>query len=260
MADLSQMKKFVRLCCSLAIGALIGRAALSYGDPTPSTQPAQQTVGELVPSEDPVLKDFHSLGLIQGDLDIFRCACPVRDLGKKMATTQPTAHQLAEAVARMQRLYDLGIRTDISFLNPDAPPGDEDRGKSLKNTVALEEAAAKQVGLAYVAFPISNAGPGSLEDMSDQAVLTWLESVSAEIFTRAKTGGVVFHCSAGHDRTGLVAAYLRIKYEHWPVDQAVDEMRRFGHNWVKYSANNGLSSWHEDHLRAIAQILAAQSQ
>jgi hypothetical protein len=76
------------------------------------------------------------------------------------------------------------------------------------------------------------------------------------VFGDAKTGGVVFHCSAGHDRTGIVAAFIRIKYEHWPVDQAIDEMRRYGHNWLKFSNNGGTSSWHEDHLRAIATLLA----
>ena len=43
------------------------------------------------------------------------------------------------------------------------------------------------------------------------------------------------------------------EYEHWSVDQAIDEMRRLGHNWVKYSHNGGMSSWHEDHLRAITR-------
>ncbi len=56
-----------------------------------------------------------------------------------------------------------------------------------------------------------------------------------------------------------MTAYIRIKYQHWPVEQAVDEMRRYGHNWVKYSADGGISSWHEDHLRAIAEMLKAES-
>jgi hypothetical protein len=217
-----------------------------------ATEPAQQVVGEQVPSEDPVLKDLHSLGLVDGKLDIFRAACPVRDLGKKMPTTQPTDEEIAKAAARMQRLHDLGIRTVVSFLDPG---NDEDKGKSVIGTVNLEKATAAQVGLDYVAFPISNSGPDSLQDMSDVAVKAWLDQVTTEIFTRAQTAGVVFHCSAGHDRTGLVAAYIRIKYQHWSVDQAIDEMRRYGHNWVKYSANGGISSWHEDHLRAIARML-----
>ncbi len=64
-----------------------------------------------------------------------------------------------------------------------------------------------------------------------------------------------FIAPAGHDRTGIVAAYIRLKYEKWPLDQAIEEMRRLGHNWVKYSANGGESSWHEGHLKAISEML-----
>jgi hypothetical protein len=32
-------------------------------------------------------------------------------------------------------------------------------------------------------------------------------------------------------------------------------MRFYGHNWIKNSKNGGISSWHEDHVRAIAENL-----
>ena len=51
-----------------------------------------------------------------------------------------------------------------------------------------------------------------------------------------------------------------MKYQHWPVDQAIDEMRRLGHNWPKFSHNNGDSSWHEDHVRGIDKLLTTSSQ
>ncbi len=156
------------------------------GQTLPSTQPAQQIVGEQVPSDDAVLKDFHSLGLVDGEVDIFRSACPVRDLGKKMATTQPTDAEIDAAVARMRRLRDLGIRTDISFLNPEAGADDD---KSIQATVNLEQAAANEVGLNYVAFPISNAGANSLEEMSDQDVKNWLDRVTAAILKTPKAAG-----------------------------------------------------------------------
>jgi hypothetical protein len=219
-----------------------------------ATQPLQREVGERVPSEDAVLKDLHSLGLINGRVNIFRCACPVRDIAKHMTTTQPSASDLADARQRMQRLYDLGIRTVISFQKSEND-GDDAHQSEVTSAIALEKIAAGDVGLAYVSEPMANSGKDSLEDMSDGAVKTWLDSVTDSIFKYSATGGVAFHCSAGHDRTGIVAAYLRMKYEHWPVDQAIEEMRRFGHNWLKFSKNGGVSSWHEDHLRAIANML-----
>jgi protein-tyrosine phosphatase len=77
--------------------------------------------------------------------------------------------------------------------------------------VHLESAAARAVGITYIACPMSNSGPNSLQTMSDQQVLAWLQTVSAQIFHSSDQGGVVFHCTAGHDRAGLVAAYLRMK-------------------------------------------------
>jgi hypothetical protein len=209
-------------------------------------------VGELVPSEDAVLKDFHSLGLINGKVDIFRAACPVRDIAGAMSTTQPTDADLAAARARMQRMFDLGIRTDISF---QSAVGDESKADDSTRAIYLERAAANLVGIKFINDPMANSGPNSIETMTDAQVLAVLETESAKILACANDGGVVFHCSAGHDRTGIVAAFIRMKYEHWPVDQAIDEMRRLGHNWVKMSSNGGVSSWHEDHLKAIAKML-----
>jgi protein tyrosine/serine phosphatase len=152
----------------------------------------------------------------------------------------------------MRRMYNLGIRTVISFQNP---ASNEENAQEINRAISLEKSAATQAGLTYVPYPMANSGPNSLENMSDAAVLQWLQSVADEIFKDSTTGGVAFHCTAGHDRAGIVAAYLRLKYEHWPVQQAIDEMRRYGHNWPKFSNNGGVSSWHEDHLRAIAKML-----
>lgn len=241
------------LVASLGPGAEAGAAVLA-----PATPPSSVPVGEKIPSEDPIIKDFHSMGLVDGHADIFRCACPVRDLAKKMATTQPSRKTFEKAVARMQHLHELGIRTIISFQDPLG--GDEAKSAEVANAVVLERQAARAAGIDYVAMPIANSGPHSLQTMSDAAVLGWLSRVSDAIFTAADRGGVVYHCSSGHDRTGIVSAYLRIKYQHWPVEQAIAEMRRLGHNWPKFSDNGGISSWHERHLRDIAEMLTATTQ
>lgn len=218
-----------------------------------------QVEGEQVPSEDPVLKNFHSLGLIDGRVDIFRCASPVRDLGTPTTSPSDGPRQAQEAEERLQHLRDLGIRTIICLEDPDHPDRDESKSSAkaaqVKARIGLETAAAAETGISMVFHSMNNAGPDSLETMSDAQVKAWLDETSADVLKYSRTGGVAFHCSAGHDRTGIVAAYIRMKYEHWPVDQAIDEMRRLGHNWPKFSHNGGNSSWQEDHLRAIAAIL-----
>jgi len=212
------------------------------------------TPGEQAPSEDPLIPDFHSLGLINGKTNIFRCACPVRDIAKLPDAGPGNAESLAAATARMKHLYDLGIRTVFSFEDGNDEEG-INSGKPQRPSIALEKAAAAAVGITYINRPMANKGPNSMETMSDADVLKWVDPVAAEILKYADTAPVAIHCSAGHDRTGVVTAYIRMKVQHWSVDAAIAEMRRDGHNWPKYSNNNGVSSWHEDHLRAIAAVL-----
>ena len=237
------------LLCALLWGPIPMAGASGAG---PTTRPA--AVGEQVPSEDAVVKDLHSMGLLDGRVDIFRCACPVRDLAKRMTTTRPSADALAAAVARMRHLHDdLGVRTDFSFQAP-GTTGDEGKPNEQAAAVALERQACDAVGIRFVSRPIANAGPASLQTMTDRQALALIDPIAADIRRAAATGGVVFHCSAGHDRTGLVAAWLRVTAQGWPVDQADAEMRRLGHNWPKYSDNGGLSSWQEARLRGMATL------
>lgn len=222
----------------------------------------QKDVGEQVPSEDPMIKDMHSLGLIDGRVDIFRSASPSRDLVKGKEALADAAAQGAEENKRMKHLYDLGIRTIISLENPDSKTDDGESAASGEQRAAwinLEKTAAGAAGITFVSRPVNNSGKDSLETMSDADVEKELDGLSTEVLSDAQKGGVLFHCAAGHDRTGILAAYIRIKIEKWPVDQAIEEMRRLGHNWVKYSNNGGESSWHEGHLKAIAADLKAES-
>jgi protein tyrosine/serine phosphatase len=254
--------KSVFLCSALLVSvgcAGRGLAAVATPPAAPATMPSAAsalaaTPGEKVPSEDPQVRDFHSLGLIDGRVDIFRCASPVHDI-----------HSAEQAQAVFHHLHDLGIVTVVSLEDPNRAerPGDRAIDQSPQNAsrqrVELEQQAAAATGIIFVNHPMNNTGPNSFETMTDEQVRDWLEMVTADVMERAKSGGVVFHCSAGHDRTGMVAAYIRIKYEHWSADQAIAEMRRYGHNWAKFSNNGGVSSWQEDHLRAIAKIMTEES-
>jgi predicted ArsR family transcriptional regulator len=204
-------------------------------------------------SEDAIIRNLHWLGQINGQTNIFRCACPVMDVAEQMKIAKPTEEDLILARERMQHLRDLGVRTVISFQHQDSPKENETNVEHI--AVALEQIAAKEVGLAYVAYPMSNKGKNSFEDMTDDAVIKLLDPISEDIFKFAKTGGVAFHCKSGKDRTGIMAGYLRLKYQHWTVDEAIAEMRRYGHAWNKFAKDAATNSWHENHLRAIANIL-----
>ncbi len=249
----SQIASLTLLASSLAL------AAPPPSPPAPTTAPTtpHSLVGERIPSEDPAIKDFHSLGVINGQANLFRSASPVRDIVKKGAAPVDAA-AIAEADARMKRLASLGIRTIIDLETPDPASIKTNSASQVAaklQWLSLERDAAARAGITLLYHPIENKGENSIKTMSDADVQKLLDNVTDDIFSHAKSGGVLFHCSAGHDRTGITTAYIRIKYQHWPVDEAIAEMRRLGHNWPKYSNNGGLSSWDEDHLRAIAQTL-----
>lgn len=204
-------------------------------------------------SEDALIKNLHWLGPINGQTNIFRCASPTMGVAEQMKSTKPTEEDLKLAHERMQYLRDLGIRTVISFQHQTPPKEVETNAE--RRAVALEKTAAKEVGLTYLAYPMSNKGTNSFEDMSTEAVIKLLDPISEEIMELAATGGVAFHCKAGKDRTGLMAGYLRLKYQHWTADEAIAEMRRYGHAWNKFAKDGTTNSWHEVHLRAIAATL-----
>jgi len=232
-----------RLLCLVPLVLIAGCATAP--PPASLSQP-----GEKAPSEDPLILDFHPLGKINGQDNLFRSASPIRDM-TKAGTYDPTGTAArAAADVRMKSLYARGIRTIISL---EAADSSEDKSSWM----ALEKAAAGDAGLTIVACPLANSGPDSFQVWSDQTVLAKLQAISDEIMKAAKNGGVDIHCSAGHDRTGIVVAFLRLKYQHWTADGVIAEMRFYGHNWPKLSANGGASSWHEDHLRAIARMLSA---
>jgi hypothetical protein len=43
-------------------------------------------------------------------------------------------------------------------------------------------------------------------------------------------GPTLIHCAGGSDRTGYVVAAWRVRRQGWPLDRAVAEMARFGHD------------------------------
>jgi protein-tyrosine phosphatase len=233
--------------------AVMSATAIEPAAPVVTNVVSQKSVPSKAKSEDPLLRNLHWMGPINGYTNIFRCACPTMDVAEQMKSATPTEADLKMARERMQRLRDLGVRTVISFQHQPAPQPNDANVEHW--AVAIEKTAAKEVGLAYVAYPLSNKGTNSFESMTADEVIQLLDPMSEDIFRLARTGGVAFHCKAGKDRTGLMAGYLRLKYQHWTADQAIAEMRRYGHVWNKFAKPGASNSWHEADLIAISKQL-----
>ncbi|MDE2291786.1 MAG: tyrosine-protein phosphatase [Elusimicrobia bacterium] len=202
-----------------------------------AAQPLQKVPGEQVRSDDAQVANFHRVDIGKPGVILYRSASPVRPFIKK-----PPPHPRAKADAVMRHLHALGIRTIVSLEDP----GDPKKNGKVARSVRLEKEAAKDVGIRFAADPMRNA---RFKTMTDAQITAWLEKVKKSLFAAAKRGPVLYHCAAGHDRTGLVTAYLRVTEQGWTAGRAVAEMRRYGHNWKKFSSDGGKSSWHEDYLR-----------
>jgi protein-tyrosine phosphatase len=259
------MKRLRRALLSLAISTSLTGLSIAFAAEsapvtalTGSNAYVRALTSTKTPSEDALIPNLHSLGVIDGRTNIYRCGSPTMSVAREMKSWPPSPEDQQAARERMQRLYDLGVRTVISFQHQ-VPPKTGDTNRECW-AVALEKSAAEQVGLAYEAFPMSNKGAHSFEDMSDAEVQQLMATVSAAILKAARTGGVAFHCQAGKDRAGLVAGYLRIKYQGWPAEKAIAEMRRYGHVWYKFSKPGEQYSWHEEHLLAISKMPSVTPQ
>ena len=54
-----------------------------------------------------------------------------------------------------------------------------------------------------------------------------------ETIDRGKS--VLVHCAAGKDRTGYMVAAYRVERQDWRLEQAVQEMVRYGHNQATHA-------------------------
>jgi protein-tyrosine phosphatase len=80
---------------------------------------------------------------------------------------------------------------------------------------AHEEKLAKQYGMQWKHVPLGYRAP---LDKSVKQVLAILSAAG-------KDGPVFIHCRQGADRTGMMIAIYRIRYQNWSFDEAYAEMR-----------------------------------
>jgi protein tyrosine/serine phosphatase len=55
-----------------------------------------------------------------------------------------------------------------------------------------------------------------------------------DLLTREENLPLLYHCQSGSDRTGLVTALYRMEVQGWPLDEALQEMRRHYHFPFQY--------------------------
>jgi protein tyrosine/serine phosphatase len=66
-----------------------------------------------------------------------------------------------------------------------------------------------------------------------------------DIITDKARQPIFVHCHGGKDRTSLIFAAYRIKYDHWGIEDAYKEMLAYGYNENFYNLNKSLRNWYD---------------
>lgn len=106
------------------------------------------------------------------------------------------------------QLQGMGIKTIIDLRNPGEKKFDEG-------------AAAKELGMKYVAMPMNSEPP------TTKQVKTMCEAIKASESNPDKKGKVFVHCAHGSDRTGCMVGIWRVTADKWTYDEAYKEMRKY---------------------------------
>ncbi len=156
---------------------------------------------------------------------------------RNFGEVEPGLYRSGQISSRLieRTLKDHGIAEIVVLSNDDGNGGQDSQA---------EAAAAQRLGIERQVFPLSGDGTGRID--------IYAAAVAAIDKARKENKPVLVHCVAGAQRTGGVIAAYRLLVEHLPADQAVAEMRRFGHD---PTANPHLLEYLNDHMAQLAQNL-----
>ena len=138
--------------------------------------------------------------------------------GEEPARSLPNFHEVSDGLFRgarpgeggMKELARLGIRTIV-----DLRTGDE---------IEEERAEAIEAGLRHINVPF-----GAFRRPADEGV----ERVLG-LLAESEHRPVFVHCRRGRDRTGMMIACYRMRYEGWTAERALKEATRHGLAWWQF--------------------------
>lgn len=86
--------------------------------------------------------------------------------------------------------------------------------------IQSEKEAAEKLGMIFINIPMN-----SVQEQSIEIIEQCLKIISDK-----SNQPIYVHCQAGRDRTGLILAAYRIKYDRWSLDDALKEMFFYGYD------------------------------
>jgi protein tyrosine/serine phosphatase len=141
------------------------------------------------------------------------------------------------AEADFGSLAAFGIRIDVDLQGGDDYPIIDwyEKGEgpaAIKN----EQSDARSVGIVFLNYPLS-----SLHD-PNKAQIHDIDQVLQMMHDPARRP-IFVHCRHGVDRTGLIVALYRIRFEGWTQDQAWEEWVSLGHKRINQGVTHDLDEY-----------------
>ena len=175
-------------------------------------------------------------GLVAAALLVFTiaigpsCARMLIGSGWFRAPFPPLTKELAWQLGDPEPAYNVGIVDDTVF-------------RSSKPDERFLRWVRDHYGIQHV---IGLAGPIPAHDEARRlgmrvSVYAWRVSELPpaaelrEVLAALRSGErVLLHCASGADRTGYTVAALRVQDQQWPIERAVEEMRRYSHDPARW--------------------------
>ena len=88
--------------------------------------------------------------------------------------------------------------------------------------VKTERTLAADLGIRFEHIPMHPISAPKKDDVER----------ALSIITDPANQPVYVHCNRGSDRTGIVVAAYRIRYDGWTVQKSVEEMKQYGHRSI----------------------------
>ncbi len=106
--------------------------------------------------------------------------------------------------------------------------------RSHREDIEREKAIAEKLGLNFINIPMH----GNMEQGAE------IIEQCLDIINDKSNQPIFVHCLGGKDRTGLIFAAYRIKYDNWTLDDALMEMLAYGYDRIRFfNLEESLIKW-----------------
>ncbi len=160
--------------------------------------------------------------------------------GARLSSLEAVKYLKTIGVKNVINLQGGDLNSGLGKIIPWAEPGEK------PEVIAAEKNAATTLGMGYLHAPLNSLDPITTEE--DRAIDEVLE------FMHDKNNWPLFlHCEHGADRTGLVVALYRVKYEGMNIEAARKEWIKNGHNMLHQMFTGDLDVYYYHKVKEFKQ-------